>query len=91
MSNYQPQQITYRHGKFVESEGLIEFIHPPHAVYVFGPEDGSIPVQARRHCWRFVRIPTYHCLNLATAVGTVLYDRMAKFGCVSDAAFPTPS
>jgi tRNA(Leu) C34 or U34 (ribose-2'-O)-methylase TrmL len=31
-----------------------------------------------RHCHRFVRIPTRHCLNLATAVSTVLYDRHLK-------------
>jgi hypothetical protein len=29
-------------------------------------------------CHRFVRIPTRHCLNLACAVGTVLYDRESK-------------
>jgi len=27
---------------------------------------------------RFVVIPTRHCLNLATAVATVLYDRACK-------------
>jgi tRNA(Leu) C34 or U34 (ribose-2'-O)-methylase TrmL len=32
----------------------------------------------RRFCHRFVKIPTKHCLNLANAVATVLYDRHAK-------------
>jgi tRNA(Leu) C34 or U34 (ribose-2'-O)-methylase TrmL len=62
------------------SESLIEFAHPREAVYVFGPEDGSLEKPVLARCTRFVRIPTLHCLNLATAVGTVLYDRMAKGG-----------
>lgn len=60
------------------SESLIEFIHPDNPLYVFGPENGSIPSHVLRHCHRFVVIPTSHCLNLATAVATVLYDRKAK-------------
>lgn len=62
------------------SESLPSFIHPDNAVYVFGPEDGSLPIQARKLCWRFVHIPTKHCLNLATAVASVLYDRACKKG-----------
>jgi tRNA(Leu) C34 or U34 (ribose-2'-O)-methylase TrmL len=64
--------------EYNSGENLPEFEHPPNAVYVFGPEDGSLPVQARIKCWRFVHIPTQHCLNLATAVANVLYDRMIK-------------
>lgn len=60
------------------TENLFEFEHPEKALYVFGPEDGSIPKVLHRHCHRFVVIPTRHCLNLAMAVGTVLYDRAAK-------------
>lgn len=60
------------------SEQLPFFEHPENAAYVFGPEDGSIPKVMLRHCQRFVIIPTAHCLNLATAIGTVLYDRRAK-------------
>lgn len=30
------------------------------------------------HCHRFVVIPTRHCLNLVTAVATVLRDREVK-------------
>lgn len=59
-------------------EMLPQFIHPENALYVFGPEDGSIPSVLLRHCHRFVAIPSLHCLNLAMAVGTVLYDRQAK-------------
>jgi tRNA(Leu) C34 or U34 (ribose-2'-O)-methylase TrmL len=59
------------------SESLRDFQHPEKAVYVFGPEDGGIPGPTLKLCHRFVVIPTRHCLNLATAVGTVLYDREA--------------
>lgn len=57
---------------------LFDFVHPENALYVFGPEDGSIPSVFLRHCHQHVIIPTRHCLNLATAVGTVLYDRNLK-------------
>jgi len=52
--------------------------HPENAVYVFGPEDGSIPKTYLQHCHRFLVIPTRHCLNLATAVATILHDRAYK-------------
>ena len=60
------------------SEMLPAFVHPPVALYVFGPEDGSIGSVVARHCHRFLAIPTDHCINLSMAVGTVLYDRRAK-------------
>ena len=62
------------------AENLANFQHPYHAVYVFGPEDGSIPQVIRRLCHRFVFIPTHHCLNLAAALNVVLYDRSMKLG-----------
>ena len=60
------------------TECLFDFVHPEKAVYVFGPEDGSIDQVTRRLCHRFVMIPTRHCTNLAAAVYLVLYDRMLK-------------
>lgn len=60
------------------SEDLRYFAHPKKALYCFGPEDGSLPQMALRHCHRFVVIPTKHCLNLAAAVNVVLYDRLMK-------------
>lgn len=65
--------------EFRESaESLFDFGHPSDATYVFGPEDGSIPSHILRLCQRFVVIPTPHCLNIATAVATVAYDRSLK-------------
>jgi len=60
------------------SELLHTFEHPENALYIFGPEDGSIPAWVLPHCHRFVVIPTRHCLNLATALATVLWDRACK-------------
>lgn len=60
------------------SEPLTMFEHPKDALYVFGPEDGSLDQVVLRHCHRFVVIPTLHCLNLGAAVNVVLYDRMLK-------------
>jgi len=71
------------------AEPLHEFEHPENAVYVFGPEDGSIPPHILGLCHRFVVIPTLHCLNLASAVGTVLYDRGAKLGFAETAGYNT--
>lgn len=60
------------------SESLIHFEHPENALYVFGPEDGSIDQVIKRHCHRFVTIPTKHYTNLSAAVYLVMYDRISK-------------
>lgn len=74
-----------------KAEPLHGFEHPENALYVFGPEDGSIGKALLSHCHRFVVIPTRHCLNLATAVATVLWDRQYK-GWLNGTlgALPTP-
>lgn len=61
-----------------QSECLTFFRHPENAVYVFGPEDGSLPRAVLGLCHRFVHIPAHHCLNLSAAVNVVLYDRRLK-------------
>lgn len=60
------------------AESLITFQHPHNALYVFGPEDGSLGRATLARCHRFVVIPMRHCANLSSAVYTVLYDRHAK-------------
>lgn len=57
------------------SEMLYDFEHPDRALYVFGPEDGSLSGSILQHCHRFVTIPTCFCLNLAAAVNVVLSHR----------------
>ena len=60
------------------AQPLFDYEHPENAVYLFGPEDGEINQTWRRHCHDFVFIPTKHCLNLATTVSAVMYDRACK-------------
>lgn len=60
------------------AEQLHNFEHPENALYVFGPEDGSLTRQELVHCHRRLVIPSRHCLNLATAVSVILYDRLMK-------------
>jgi tRNA C32,U32 (ribose-2'-O)-methylase TrmJ len=62
------------------AELLPSFKHPPDALYVFGPEDGTLGRATLSWCHRFVSIPTYPDgpLNLAAAVNVVLYDRLLK-------------
>lgn len=60
------------------AEALPEFIHPEHALYIFGPEDGSIPQELIDRADHVVLIPTLGCMNLAATVNVVLYDRLAK-------------
>jgi tRNA(Leu) C34 or U34 (ribose-2'-O)-methylase TrmL len=71
-----PVAVELRDG----AELLHDFVHPEDALYVFGPEDGSIPRGVLAVCHRFVRIPSANRtpLNLAAALNVVLYDRYAK-------------
>ena len=73
-----PRDVTPVGIEYVNSEDLTWFDHPKNPLYVFGPEDGSIPQVLRRHCHRMVKIPTVHCTNLAAAIYVVLYDRQLK-------------
>ncbi|MFL0804927.1 MAG: RNA methyltransferase [Agarilytica sp.] len=57
---------------------LPEFIHPEEALYIFGPEDGSIAPSLVNKADAVVYIPTTGCMNLAATVNVLLYDRMAK-------------
>lgn len=57
---------------------LPQFQHPEQAMYIFGPEDGSIPQAIIDQADDVVYIPTHGCLNLAATVNVLLYDRMAK-------------
>ncbi len=59
---------------------LPAFQHPPHALYIFGPEDGSLSQELVDRADTVVYIPTIGCMNLAATVNVVLYDRLAKSG-----------
>lgn len=57
---------------------LPEFQHPENALYIFGPEDGSIGQDVIDRADAVVYVPTTGCMNLAATVNVVLYDRLAK-------------
>ncbi len=57
---------------------LPEYQHPDCAIYIFGPEDGSISQKLIDKADAVVYVPTQGCMNLAASVNVVLYDRSAK-------------
>jgi tRNA(Leu) C34 or U34 (ribose-2'-O)-methylase TrmL len=73
-AGYTPVAVEYIGG----AEPLWNFEHPQRAVYLFGPEDGSIEYAILEQCQAVVQIPSRFCLNLAASVNIVLYDRMCK-------------
>lgn len=60
------------------AESLVDFSHPERAVYIFGPESGSLPEEVLSSADFIVQVPTNRCMNLAACVNVVLYDRKAK-------------
>lgn len=55
------------------------FQHPERAVYLLGPEDGSLSMDVLSRCHRRLKIPgASWCLNVSVAASIVLYDRVAK-------------
>lgn len=60
------------------AQSLTTFEHPENAVYVFGPEDGSLDRGVLSQCHYFVTIPSRHCTNLSAAIYICLYDRLLK-------------
>jgi len=57
---------------------LPEFVHPDKAIYIFGPEDGTIEQKVVDKAHAVVYVPTVGCMNLAATVNVLLYDRLAK-------------
>ena len=60
------------------AQTLTEYEHPQNALYVFGPEDGTIDQAVINRADAVVYVPTVGCMNLAATVNVVLYDRLAK-------------
>lgn len=57
---------------------LPEYQHPKAALYILGPEDGSIDQATINQADDVVYIPTIGCMNLAATVNVLLYDRSSK-------------
>ncbi len=60
------------------AKSLITFTHPTQAVYLLGPENGSLTEEIISKCQHVIMIPTNYCLNVAVAGAIVLYDRLVK-------------
>ena len=60
------------------ADPLPDYVHPERALYVFGPEDGTLGPDVLAWCRDIVYVPTLCCMNLAATVNVVLYDRLAK-------------
>ncbi len=60
------------------AQPLPHFVHPEKAIYIFGPEDGSIAQNVADRADHVVYVPTVGCMNLAASVNVLLYDRLAK-------------
>ena len=60
------------------STTLSRFCHPERAIYILGPEDGSLSFLNR--CHYVISIPSKFCLNVSVAGSIVMYDRISKNG-----------
>lgn len=61
-----------------DARSLETYTHPERAVYLLGPEDGSLSRAAQGMCQSVVRFESAYCLNVASAGTIVLYDRQTK-------------
>lgn len=52
--------------------------HPENALYIFGPEDGTMGQDVIDRADAVVYVPTVNSMNLAATVNVVLYDRLSK-------------
>ncbi|WP_413693368.1 RNA methyltransferase [Psychromonas sp. KJ10-2] len=57
---------------------LPNFEHPENAMYLFGPEDGTIKQKVINQADAVVYVPTIGCMNLAASVNVLMYDKLAK-------------
>ena len=63
-----------------EAEDLQNFVHPLQAIYILGPEKGSLSKETLTRTDHVVRIPTRFSLNVAIAGAIVMYDRIKTLG-----------
>lgn len=56
------------------------FAHPRCALYLLGPENGSLSNETLAACDHVIKIPTQFCINLAVAGAITLYDRLIYMG-----------
>jgi len=61
-----------------DAVSLAKYQHPDQALYIFGPEDGTLSQDIIDRADAVVYVPTKGCMNLAATVNVVLYDRLVK-------------
>lgn len=57
---------------------LHKYNHPKQAFYIFGPEDSTLNSDILSWCKDKIYVPTLYCMNLASTVTVILYDRFSK-------------
>lgn len=57
---------------------LYKYVHPKNAYYIFGGEDANLGERIVSKCRDKIYVPTKFCMNLASTINVVLYDRLAK-------------
>ncbi len=68
-------------------EGAVDlpsFRHPLRAVYVLGPEKGSVSDAMLKRCDHVIKIPMKFCVNVGVAGAIVMYDRLISLGKFAD-------
>lgn len=63
---------------------LPSFRHPQNAVYVLGPELGSVSKEMQARCDYAIKIPMKFCVNVGVAGALVMYDRLISLGNFAD-------
>lgn len=51
------------------------FWHPQRAIYLLGPEDGSISPAAQSKCQSMIKLPGTPCYNVAVAGSLIMFHR----------------
>jgi len=73
------EDVTIICVEFAENASpLPAYQHPQKALYIFGPEDGSISQEVIDRADDVLYIPTVGSMNLSATVNVLLYDRLVK-------------
>lgn len=72
-----------------ESVNLPSFKHPLQALYMLGPELGSLSPDIQEQCDFVVKIPTQYCVNVSIAAALIMYDRAISHGDYAPRAITT--
>ena len=74
------RKLTNKFSSISSKEDLQNFVHPLQAMYILGPEKGSLSSETLSKADHIVKIPTSFSLNVAIAGAIVMYDRIKTLG-----------